>query len=261
MSSNAAQSSNVIHHQHQRASSSSSSASSSTSSSTTYPSSPSSVVNGIKGWNQRHLYNYYGNPTNNLLDYYVESEGVYNVNLFRVVELYEPNGKDSPVLYKGGYNFPIGYFKTGKSLRIKGRLLFATDPTDVSHFDIRVRIENSVDGLTTLATSNNGTRHVPAKGISNLPVDFEIIVTSVPVADSNASTDDLYVQANGSYNYVVSQETNINPIYVPIWSDSPLKRVSSDGLKTTTNNLWLDFGNSDLVTSIKVVYLMVEELE
>ena len=214
---------------------------------------PSFNINTVKGWNTRLLYNFYGAPSA-IFDYYVTG-GNYAINIFDVIQTWEAN--NTQLGSKGQFVFPAKYFKTGKSVRVRGRLLINGGTSSI--FNIRASIDNSVNGLTPVAAQNNFNDHTFAAGNSqtDVPIDFEIIYTSLETTDLV-----LFMQANGYYQYNTNEYntagTNLTNAYVPIWNSTQYISVELTSL-TGTNELYISFDNST-VTKIILSYLTVEEL-
>jgi hypothetical protein len=226
-------------------------------------------INNVPGWNTRHIYNYYGTPSG-VLDY-VSSSLDFTSDLFQIIKNYnDPIGNNSQPVAKGAINtnknfFPNRYFATGKTLRIKGRFLISTPSSGTPIFNMAISANNSISGSTLIASTNNGHNHESTISETNMPVDFEITLTSIENQFTITTPyNALFMQANGHYQYEYanynSAGRNISVAYVPIWNDLQYVQV---GLleDASTNAITLDFTNSDKIDSIKVMYITIEELE
>ena len=225
---------------------------------------PNHNINGITGWSNRTIYSYYGSPGNNIYDYYSHN-GAYNVNLFTGIAAYTfPNTNSRPI-YKGTNAFPARYFSTGKNLRVKGRFFISCGNTSPI-FNIKVNIIDPNLGESTIAASNSGLNHTLSDNLTNMPLDFEIMLTGIETTQkdtvSNAETNETFIQANGFFQHESTDYNHPGPntsvSYVPIYATSPYS--ASTGLITDTKTLSLNFIDSSNVTSIKVIYLTIEEM-
>ena len=217
---------------------------------------PDFNINTVKGWNTRLLYNFYGSHANATMDYVSVTGADYTINIFDAIDTWASGiGR---IVSKGQFLFPHRYFKTGKSIRVRGRVLVTSD--DSRTFNIRASINNSNYGTSPVAAQNDGANHTFAKGNirTNVPVEFEIVYTSVETTESY-----LYMQANGYYKYEYDFYSNggrnLSVVHVPIWFHGQYVRVDSDLTGNYTNKIYISFDGSD-VQAIKLFYLTVEEL-
>jgi hypothetical protein len=225
---------------------------------------PNHNINGIAGWSNRTIYSYYGSPGNNMYDYYSQNSA-YDVNLFTGIAAYTfPNTNSRPI-YKGINTFPARYFSTGKNLRVKGRFFISCgDSTPI--FNMRVLISDPTLGPIEIAKTNNGNNHLLRNNLDNAPIDYEIMLTGLETkqtdSDTNASTYETFIQANGFYQYAIDDYNitgdNATNAYVPIYQSRPYKQTT--GLITNTKTLSIDFEGSANVTNIEVIYLTIEEM-
>jgi len=215
---------------------------------------PDFNINTVKGWNTRLLYNFYGSPATAPMDYVSVTGADYTINIFDAIDTWA-NGIGS-IVSKGQFLFPHRYFKTGKSIRVRGKLIISVDGSSPL-FNINARIDNSNNGLILLANQNDNNDHqFPDK--DNVPVDFEIVYNSIEL-----KTPELVMQANGYYQYNTDSYNtpgpNSNNIYVPIWnSEGPYIQVENS--LSGTNKICINFANSNSISNIKIHYLTVEEL-
>ena len=222
---------------------------------------PNHNINGIQGWSNRTIYSYYGSPTV-YYDYYAD-ESRYDFDLFEAINGYTFPNTNSRSIYKGTNLFPARYFSTGKNLRIKGRFFISCGST-TPKFDMRVLISDPTLGPIEIASTNNGNDHLLQNNLSNAPIDYEIMLTGIEtyVDDNGAKTYETFIQANGFYQYTVgnynSNGSNTENAYVPVYDNSPYRTTT--GLITNTKTVSIDFVGSEDVTSIKVIYLTIEEM-
>ncbi len=212
---------------------------------------PSFIINKVKGWNTRLIYKYYGHPGTPLT---FDPANVSNL----LTEIANSFTSNDP-LYKGQYIFPAGsrYFKTGKSIRIKGRFWISGTGGDVFNIVAKVKFSNT---SVTIASSNDGQNHTLSTSLSDCPVDFEVTYNSIE--DSQTDPPDLYLDVNGFYQYTFSNYktsgANVENSYVPVWD--------SKGTYTEITNvnddieLVLSFDNSTIPT-LTLIYLTIEELQ
>ena len=215
---------------------------------------PNFTVNSIKGWNTRLLYTFYG-YFNTAFNYYAVATN-YTNNLFSTIANWE--NSNAIIVSKGQYNYPqySYFFKTGKSIRVKGHLLVTSDDTN-QIFNIFAKIRNITDNsLISIASSDKSNSHTFANGtiVNGLPINFEITYSCVE--DNN----DLYFQANGFFQYEYDSYsgggTNRSVVYVPIWSDNQFTLV---GTNDDEYNLYISFDDSN-VPNITLRHMTVEEL-
>ena len=216
---------------------------------------PNFTINGVKGWNSRLLYTFYGNASNPDFDYYAQT-GDYTINLFSAIaDWQQTNGA---ILSKGQYNYPqySYFFKTGKSIRVKGTLLI---DADAATFNIRASIKNVTDNsVWAIARPNNGNDHTVGKGgvHEKMPVNFEITYGCIEDNSNN-----LYFQANGFYQYEFSdynsEGSNVAVAYVPIWNSTQFTNV---GTNDDNYELHISFDNSNRVDPLVIRHLTIEEL-
>jgi len=226
---------------------------------------PNHNINGIKGWSNRTIYSYYGSPgQTTYYDYYVQ-QGAYDINLFTGIAAYVfPNTNSRPI-YKGTNTFPAGYFSTGKNLRIKGRF-FISCGSSSPVFNMSVYIDDPTLGPNRIAASNNENDHTLNNSLTNMPLDFEIVSTGIETSmlnnSNNETTYETFIQANGFFQYesadFAGDGNNTAVSYVPIYLLDPYRTTT--GLITDTKTLSIKFDGSNNVTSIKVIYLTIEEM-
>jgi hypothetical protein len=227
---------------------------------------PNHNINGIAGWSNRTIYSYYGSPgQNTYFDYYTAAAGIYYRNLFALIKNYVfPNTNSMPI-YKGTNKFPARYFSTGKNLRVKGRFFISCGNTSPV-FNMRVNIVDPTLGESTIAESNNGANHTLSDNLTNMPLDFEIMLTGIETLQTNTSpvaeTYETFIQANGFFQHESVDYNHPGPntsvSYVPIYATSPYN--SSTGEIDGNKEISITFNNSSNVTSIKVIYLTIEEM-
>jgi len=226
---------------------------------------PNHNINGIAGWSNRTIYSYYGSPgETTYYDYYIQNSA-YDVNLFTGIAAYTfPNTNSRPI-YKGTTAFPARYFSTGKNLRVKGRF-FISNGNTFPVFNMAVNIIDPIRGETTIAASNNGSDHNLSHDRTNMPLDFEIMLTGIETSmlnnSNNETTYETFIQANGFFQYesadFAGDGNNTAVSYVPIYLLDPYRTTT--GLITDTKTLSIKFDGSNNVTSIKVIYLTIEEM-
>jgi hypothetical protein len=227
---------------------------------------PNHNINGIAGWSNRTIYSYYGSPGIDTIPFdYFAPAGDYTTNLFEAIAGYSFPSTNSMPIYKGTTTFPARYFSTGKNIRIKGRFLISCGSTSPA-FNMRVHISDPNLGLTTIAASNSGYNHTLVHDRTNMPLDYEITLTGIETlqydTDTNTSTYETFIQANGYFQYEAgnynSAGENSAVHYVPIYLSEPYRQTT--GLITNTKSIQINFVNSADVTSLKVIYLIIEEM-
>ena len=245
-------------------------------------SSPTFNINGVKGWDTRLIYSYYGYPK--LIYNYSESgsAGGYTNNLFEGIEYFqEDSGKtfhSSSLAYKGEYQrYPAYYFKTGKTLRIKSNIYISSSVDDYTTLNVRTGIYNlTTSQYYTLGIQNYGYKNHETNRLLQASVDLEINLTSVGVFLSSSLTNKLYIQANGFYQYL-NLDCFINPSncntasfsqhqYVPIGLNPipPFENETGSfryvGDITDLYKLTLDFSGSRTLNFLIPTKLTIEEL-
>ena len=217
---------------------------------------PTFTINEQPGWHTRLLYSYYGFEA---LDYYAQTGG-YTQNLFEVIDTYWGGVNPPYMARKGTYFFPNGsrFFKTGKHIRIEGRLRVSSTNSAIFNIDAGIYNENS--GLITLAASNKRNDHsfALANGRDSVPVYFKINYMSWEDDSSN-----LYMAAEGHYQYEFESYNGGGPnttvTYVPIWIDKG-PYVKIDNIQYS-NKLYISFDGSSGITNITPICITVEELQ
>jgi hypothetical protein len=220
-------------------------------------STPTFIVNKVKGWNTRLIYAYYG-IIGSTFDYVSESGGNLTLNLFSVIANSSLNASNGSI-YKGQYsNLGPRYFKTGKSLRIKGQFLITGTSSKI--FNILSQIDITGGGGTTLiSNTNNNHNHTLPSNITDCPVNFELTYNSL---ESDADPNRTYIQSNGFYQYNAGDYNQNGPniennVYVPIYSTNG---YISTGEISDSYDLYISFDNSE-IDNLKIVYLTIEELQ
>jgi len=209
---------------------------------------PSFIINKVKGWNTRLIYKYYGSTESPL-----QVDPPQIENLFTTIA--NTSTSNNP-LYKGQHIFPGGsrYFKTGKSIRIKGR--FWITGTSGEPFNIWAGVKFGNTGLK-IASSNNGTNHTLPASLVDCPVDFEITYNSI---ENNSSQ--LYLDVNGFYQYSFGNYkttgANVENSYVPIWDDKGTYTAITSVDEAI--ELVLSF-DSSTIPVLTLIYLTIEELQ
>jgi len=253
---------------------------------------PTYVVNQVKGWETRLIYSHFGDWSNNNTanDFTLESRVDYtqycsdnsitdlSENIFTVIKTSQDNQQDSNTfynyIYKGGayglteLELPAGYWKTGKTLRVKGAVIIK-GWVDGDRFNIRAGIADSDNTYTALAYPNgtDGQHHVMEFSTESydsengIYVPFEINYGSVVVNNvTNNNSYELYVRAEGHYQYAnpnISNYKNKETKFIPMYIyDDPYKLISSVNGST---KLRIDFCDSQ-VDIIYISYITVEEL-
>lgn len=224
---------------------------------------PNFIINQVKGWNSRVLYTYYGAPGWTPLDIYNAYDDV--TNIFYAIENY--NSSNSVILSKGQYQYPqySRFFKTGKSIRVKGSLLVSSTSDPI--FNISAKIYNGTNSsLLTIAAQNNGSNHIFAQNSSyyNVPVNFEITYNCVETDNKGAPS--LWFQANGFYQYDFGSYNNgganNNVIYVPIWNYTNSTQWIGVGDSNDAYDIYISFDGSANLGNPGIIlrHLTVEEL-
>jgi len=204
-----------------------------------YPAQPPSfVVNLVRGWDCRVIYSFWGNVEN-----YVAFDTRYT-NLFDGIG---DNWKGEGGI-KNATKTCEEFFHTGKNLRICGR--FFVTGANGGIFNMRVSI-----GGTSISAQNAFNNHELRPGLNNCPIDFEIILTSVALADDRQ----IGIQANGFYQYNLDEyttggENNANA-YVPIFQTG-YQLLSPE----TPTELDISFLGNAEISEINVAYIFIEEL-
>jgi hypothetical protein len=247
---------------------------------------PTFNVNGVKGWDTRLIYSYYGYPmyaTGFQYNYWRQTSGSnpnYDYNLFEgikdfeVSQLYPDQGGGfsneiySSSIYKGTYeNFPSRYFKTGKTLRIKSNMIISSSGVESTPlFNMRVGIYNNTRSTYyTLGTQYQNMQSHYSPRYNYAPVSIEINIISVESYDSSSISNQLLMKAEGFYQYTnltcISPGTCTTPLsdfnYVPIGLNDVSVYV---GDITDSYILTLDFLNSVGIDAIYPSQLTIEEL-
>ena len=223
---------------------------------------PTNIINSVKGWNTRHIYNYYGTTNYTDFNYTSVTSDDYSQNLFDVIKDY--GTAQSLTLYKGGYTFPPRYFRAGKDLRIKALLFADTNSFTSSLFHVNVGINNTESGSVLIGESNDGYSHMFGLNVSRSAyLDIEIVCRGI---EALVKPTTLNMVASGYIRYGVTTKQNEdrnNNIYLipitPVANTFPI--VDSDIESPVENTLNLNFNGSVNMKSINVLNLSIEELE
>ena len=222
--------------------------------SNTHPA-PTNIINGIKGWNTRHIYNYYGSSDYTNFNYATVASGSsYSDNLFGVIKDYDT--------YKGGYEFPERYFLPGKNLRVKGMLYISSGANTDAELRIQAGIENTQNTYTTigLIEGNTNKYHLFGDGATRSAyTEFELIYSGIETL-SKPST--LVMGASGYFRYNNPTSRHSSNFLIPIVRVNSMPQINSD-LKTNPQPITinLNFSGSYHINTINVLNLSIEELE
>jgi hypothetical protein len=226
-------------------------------------SAPTFLIDGVKGWNTRQIYNYYGNSSYTTLNYITEA-GNYSTDLFSVINSFE--NTNTVFLHKGITTFPTHYFKAGKSIRVRGYLKVTNATTIPSIFNMVFYMNNSAGSATKIGSSNDGSDHLFARGnLENqiIIINFETTIFGI---ETISKPSVLYMAALGYFQYNMQVEgedppTNMLNAYVPIYSNGMAIVDSDISTSTYTNTLQITFDGSSDLTGIYPLNLTIEELE
>jgi hypothetical protein len=223
---------------------------------------PTNIINSVKGWNTRHIYNYYGTSNYTDFNYVTESSGDYSQNLFKVIEDYTSAGVNT--IYKGGYTFPPRYFRAGKDLRIKTFLFVDTDTYDDALLQINIGIDNTKISYRVIGATNKGFAHEFGAGSQRSAfLEVEIVCRGIEAQNKPLT---LNMMATGYVRYNVAKldriDTNDANYLIPIVPTSTtLITIDNDLLSAVENTLNLNFDGSFHIPTINVLNLSIEELE
>jgi hypothetical protein len=212
---------------------------------------PSFTKDYVKGWNTRVIFNHYGSAI----------DGMTSYNDFT-----ETNVFDKIVTYKETKNpylrFPPYYFKTGHTLRIKGMFLVTGAGDSVFHNNIRI-YDDYIGGTPSLiADINEGAGTIIYnQAFTDLPINYEIILITNSVDNQNGNVN-IYTQANGSYIWTGKPNNSDSTAvrYANLYNTSYYRDIVAGSDVSHNTQLWMDFYGSN-ITSLKIPYLIVEELE
>lgn len=221
---------------------------------------PTNIINSVRGWNTRHIYNYYG--TSDYTDFNYPSVTVqdYSQNLFQVIEDYAASISPSYPLFKGGYKFPARYFRAGKSLKIKTFLYIDTDVFTNAILNLNVGISNSKSTYVQIGASNAGEGHQFGGGNTRAAyVEAEIFCRGIEVLTKPIT---LSMMATGYIRYDVKRSTNDLNFLIPIIPTSTTLTIVDADIDTPADNeLNINFDGSSDLKNINVLNLSIEELE
>jgi hypothetical protein len=219
---------------------------------------PTNIINSVKGWNIRHIYNYYGTTNTTDFNYYTQSGEDYTQNLFNMITDYGNSLSPSPLtLYKGGYTFPPRYFRAGKDLRIKAFLYVSTGVFNDAFLQINTGINNTKLSYVTIGSSNKGAIH--ELGRRSAYLEIEIVCRGIE-AQNKPST--LNMMATGYIKYdEISTINDVNCLIPIVPLTNTLATVDNDLGSPVENILNLNFDGSFHIPTINVLNLSIEELE
>ena len=211
---------------------------------------PTNIINSVKGWNTRHVYNYYGSTNTTDFNYADSTKYSYTQNIFQAIDSYDSEVNYS--VYKGGYTFPPSYFRAGKDLRIKTFLYVSTGTNDDALLQLNVGINNSKTTYVRIGASTRDyafgdgspvhaylEAEIVCRGIESLrkPPFLEMIATG-------------YIRYNREGIPIAPTETTFAIVDTDVSSDSAV-----------ANTLNLNFSGSFHLETINVLNLSIEELE
>lgn len=156
----------------------------------------------------------------------------------------------------GSIDIPVGYWKQGKTIRIKGTLICTAESTN-QILNLGFGLYNITDATYDgLGTQYNGTNHTFADGAAAgpLPVNFEFVISCYNSTNVWAYGFYTYDQTNYS-----SQGENDGPSikYVPVWNGGALANTSN--LFTTQTRISMN-GFGSTVSTAFLTNLIIEEL-
>jgi hypothetical protein len=218
---------------------------------------PTNIINGVKGWNIRHIYNYYGSSDYTTFNY--ADGGNYDINLFSAIQSSTPNE------YKGDYVFPARYFLSGKNLRVKGMLYISSGANTDAWLKINAGINNTEKTYETIGSIDATTKyHFFGNGFTRSAyTEFELIYSGIETLQKPPK---LLMGASGYFRYdELSSDTNLlnnRNFLIPIVRINPLVEINSD-LDTAPEPITinLNFAGSYHIDTINVLNLSIEELE
>ena len=260
---------------------------------------PTYTINQSSGWKTRLLYSYWSSAdnltdnTNYIVDGKVDYTNIdkdYGNNLadtdifetisycqnlqFEDVRSYmvkslTPLDSSAAIATNRLLSFPADYWKTGKSVRIKGAL-HLPGAADTNIFNMRLSIRDIAAVTTTvLAKQNNGTNHtitIPGgTPLSEGPyVNFEFIYSSViGTVTQIDNKNQIFMKAEGYYQYDNNLDTggNDQTRFVPVYYNVPYYEALNDSNQAMSpTRIMIDFDGST-VSSILLRYVTVEELQ
>jgi hypothetical protein len=212
---------------------------------------PSFTKDYVKGWNTRVIFNHYGSAIDGMTSY---------------TDLTETNLFESNIAARDSKNpylvFPPYYFKTGHTLRIKGIFLLTGAGDSVFHNNIRI-YDDYVGGVPSIiADINSGAGTiVNNNAYTDLPIHYEITLITNNL-DNGDGTVNIYAQANGNYIWTTKPNNSDSTAgrSAVMFNSSYYRNIAVGSDVSHSTQLWMDFYNSS-ITSLKIPYLIVEELE
>ena len=260
---------------------------------------PTYTINQSYGWKTRLLYSYWSSAdnltdnTNYIVDGKVDYTNIdkdYGNNLADtdifeaisycqklqlddvrsyMVKSLTPTDPNASISTTRLLSFPADYWKTGKSVRIKGAL-HLPGAADTTIFNMRLSIRDiSAVTTTILAEQNGGTtnHNITFSGspLSEGPyVNFEFIYSSViETGDQIDNKNQIWMKAEGYYQYENNLDTGNNDQtrFVPVYYNVPYYAVLNDPNQAMSpTRIMIDFEGSS-VASILLRYVTVEELQ
>jgi hypothetical protein len=221
---------------------------------------PTNIINSVKGWNTRHVYNYYGSTDTTDFNYADITKYAYTDNLFTTIENYDSEVDYS--VYKGGYTFPPSYFRAGKDLRIKSFLYVSTDTYNDARLQLNVGINNSKTTYVRIGASNKGIFHDFGEGSRRSAyLETEIVCRGI---ESLRKPPFLEMIASGYIRYNIIESTNNQNYLIPIVPTSNTFAIVDTDVSSNVaveNTLNINFSGSSHIPIINVLNLSIEELE
>jgi hypothetical protein len=218
---------------------------------------PTNIINSVKGWNTRHIYNYYGTTNTTDFNYTSIVSEDYSQNLFQVINDYQTSDL---TVYKGVYTFPPRYFRSGKDLIIKAFLYIDTDTYTDGRLQLNVGINNTKTTYVVIGASNKGSFHTFGDGITQEAfIEAEIVCRGIETLDKPPK---LTMMATGYIRYDTELRKNETNYLIPIVPlTTTLATVDSDVTTAVENTINLNFSGSRSLKSLNVLNLSIEERE
>jgi hypothetical protein len=167
---------------------------------------------------------------------------------------YFVSSSDYSGCHHGGFDIPPDYWEKGKTIRMKGTLVCASEGGSQT-LNLGFGLKDITNNVTyLLGSTNNGVDHSFLDGGSGgpLPVDFELNICLYQSGEAYGYGFYTYDTANYS-----SAGANRLIKYVPVWNGSTLSSTSA--LATTRTRIYIN-GYGSTIDSAYLTNLIIEEL-
>lgn len=211
------------------------------------------------GWSQRVIF-----TCGTTDDLFHDTNNWYDTEDFdgieQLVSNYGPAGTILTNISHGDAIFPAEYWKSGKTIRLKG--MFWATSTEEQYLNMRIGMWESSPTKTVFSIQDDGNNHIFAKGQAraNVPVFFEITLQCINPDDNMGNT---FWITSGHYQYEYtnysSGGTNQSDVFVPIHNTTNVPIITGTGYYYNKTRPIFNFYGST-VSTIVLAWMTIEEL-